>query len=108
MDAEVFVKSILASMWMLNDLPREMRKDLHSQLGLIWVLLSEPKCFPSLTFTEPQQKAICQALEACSDRDRENDFPFTYEALLKYAERKKKETSGEEEVVLVQSSEDDC
>lgn len=80
-DCDTFVKSVLAAMWMLNDLPRAMRKDLNSQLGVIWLLISDQKCFPTLTFTPEQQEAICRALEASSD-DPEN-FKFTYEAMVK-------------------------
>jgi hypothetical protein len=91
-DAQRFVKSLLASMWMLNDLPRNMRKDLNSQLGLIWLLLSEKQCFPCLTFTEAEQRAICDQLVANSSQDGggAEDFKFTYEALLKFDGRKVK------------------
>jgi hypothetical protein len=79
-DYATFVNSILAAMWMLNDLPKPMRKDLEAQLGLIWVLLSDRKCFPSLTFSPEQQRGICLALAAASG-DTLQDFKFTYEAL---------------------------
>ena len=68
---------------MLNDLPKPMRKDLDSQLGLIWLLISDPKCFPSIAFTPKQQQAICDALEKCSPPDKE--FKYTYEALVQHA-----------------------
>lgn len=110
-DADTFVKSILCCMWMLNDLPRHMRKDLDSQLGLIWLLLTEPKCFPSLQFTEEQQKKICEALQASS---RTENFQFTYEALLNYEHRKVKEEveeheerSSNDDIVLVQKTDND-
>lgn len=77
-------------MWMLNDLPKNMRKDLNAQLGLIWLLLSEKQCFPCLTFTEAEQRAICDELVANSCQDGAADFNFTYEALLKYEARKVK------------------
>ena len=93
-DAETFVKSVLACLWMSNDLPRNMRKDLHSQLGLIWLLLTESKCFPSIQFTKTQQKAICKALEQSADQSRGN-FKFTYEELVKYEHHKVKENDDE-------------
>ena len=75
LDCDTFVKSILSAMWMLNDLPRSMRRELNSQLGVIWLLISDPKCFPSLTFTPEQQQHICKALSAYDDK-------YTYHALL--------------------------
>ena len=79
-DSETFVKSILAAMWMLNDLPRANRRDLESQLGIIWLLMSDPKCFPTLHFTAEQQQAICQALEACHSPSPE-PFRYTFDVL---------------------------
>lgn len=87
-DETIFVKSVLAAMWMLNDLPRGMRKDLDAQLGLIWLLVAEPKCFPCIKFTPHQAKAICDALEQNSN---EPNFNFTYDAMLKYVNRKSEE-----------------
>ena len=75
LDCDTFVKSILTAMWMLNDLPRSMREELNSQLGVIWLLISDPKCFPSLTFTPEQQQCVCEALSAYDDK-------YTYQTLL--------------------------
>lgn len=93
-DCDTFVKSLLAGMWLLNDLPRSMRKDLDSQLGVIWLLISDKKCFPTLQFTPEQQQAICQALRNCSDNGE--DFKFTYEAMLNNEDLKVKEVAGNE------------
>lgn len=97
-DTERFVKSLLACMWMLNDLPRNMRKDLNAQLGLIWLLLCEPHCFPCLTFTEAEQRAICDELAAnSSEADDAANFKFTYDALLMYEGRKVQKTQDDQE-----------
>lgn len=93
-DYTTFVQSILAAMWMLNDLPRAMRKDLDTQLGLVWVLLSDPKCFPTLTFTAAQQEGICLALaQASANKD---EFKFTYEALRELPDLKVREATGDD------------
>lgn len=107
-DSETFVKSILASMWMLNDLPAKMRKDLDSQLGVIWLLASDKKCFPTLTFTSEQQQAICRVLEECSDKSQ--DFKFTYEAMLNNEDLKVKgaEVAGNQDSIQGPSPFGDC
>jgi hypothetical protein len=82
-DTDTFVKSLLGIMWMLNDLPRPMRRDIDAQLGLVWLLISDPGCYPSIEFTTAQQQAICEALERCSPPGKQ--FKYTYEALAQYA-----------------------
>ena len=82
-DCDTFVKSLLGVMWMLNDIPRPMRRELDTQLGLVWLLISDPTCFPSISFTEKQQRAICEALERCSPSEKE--FKYTYDALVQNA-----------------------
>lgn len=99
-DCSTFVKSILAAMWMLNDLPRSMRKDLETQLGLIWVLISDPKVFPTLTFTRTQQQRICQALAEASQAGSE--FKFTFEALQNLTNIKVTSTIEEEAIQFQQ------
>ena len=92
LDCDTFVKSILSAMWMLNDLPRAMRKDLDSQLGVIWLLMSDRNCFPSLAFTPAQQQGICEALVACSSESPK----YAYDALLQVNDLKlKKVKEGE-------------
>ena len=101
-NCDTFVKSILGAMWMLNDLPKNMRQNLDNQLGIIWLLISDQNCFPTIEFTASQQKAICEALAACSDhkaslddqeqeqqekekdeeKEEEEEFKYTYEAML--------------------------
>lgn len=90
-DCETFVKSILGAMWMLNDIPKTMRKNLHTQLGIIWLLISDRNCFPSIDFTSAQQQAICTALEACNE-GKEHEFKYTYEALLQKTDLKLKQS----------------
>lgn len=89
LDCDTFVKSILSAMWMLNDLPRTMRKDLDSQLGVIWLLMSDRNCFPSLAFTPAQQQGICEALVACSPAGKSPKY--AYDALLQVNDLKLKE-----------------
>jgi hypothetical protein len=92
LDCDTFVKSILSAMWMLNDLPRAMRKDLDTQLGVVWLLMSDRNCFPSLAFTPAQQQGICEALVACSSVE---DKPkYAYEALLQVNDLKLKTVEG--------------
>ena len=92
LDCDTFVKSILSAMWMLNDLPRAMRKDLDSQLGVIWLLISDRNCFPSLAFTPAQQQGICEALVACSGESPK----YAYDELLQVNDLKlKKAEEGE-------------
>lgn len=92
-DCDTFVKATLSAMWMLNDLPRSMRKDLDSQLGVIWLLIGDRNCFPSLEFTSAQQEAICKALAASSPPDEE--FKYTYEALMQMPNLKIKHEENE-------------
>lgn len=88
LDCDTFVKSLLSAMWMLNDLPRAMRKDLHSQLGVIWLLMSDRNCFPSVAFTPAQQQGICEALVACSPA--EESAKYAYDTLLQVNDLKLK------------------
>lgn len=95
-DSDTFVKSILGAMWMLNDLPKNMRKNLDNQMGIIWLLISDSKCFPTIAFTASQQEAICNALASCngSQNKREDEeeevFKYTYEKLLQNPHLKQK------------------
>lgn len=85
-DTDTFVKTIMAAMWMLNDLPRNMRKNLDNQLGIVWLLISDRQCFPNITFTASQQEAICKVLESIKKNANDEDpvtFPYTYEALVR-------------------------
>lgn len=99
-DTDTFVKTILAAMWMLNDLPRNMRKNIDNQLGIVWLLISDRQCFPNITFTALQQEAICKALAsiktttnddtdaaaavvAANGTASQQEFPYTYENLVK-------------------------
>lgn len=88
-DCETFVKSLLGAMWMLNDMPKTERKHLHTQLGIIWLLISDRHCFPSIAFTSLQQEAICDALEACNEKTQD-EYNYTYETLLQKTDLKLK------------------
>lgn len=86
-DPATFVKSLLGVMWMLNDLPRAMRRDIDAQMGLVWLLVSDPQCFPSITFSQEQVKAICDALEDCGPPTKR--CRYTYEDLVQNASKLK-------------------
>lgn len=86
-DPATFVKSLLGVMWMLNDLPRAMRRDIDAQMGLVWLLVSDPQCFPSITFSQEQAKAICDALEDCGPPTKK--CRYTYEDLVSNASKLK-------------------
>ena len=88
MDGNTFVKSILAAMWMLNDVPRQMRKDLHTHLEIIRLLISDPKVFPSITFTPDQQKAICEAMCNQAAGTTDEVYIYTYDALTQQPDLK--------------------
>ncbi len=82
---ETFVDTLLTVMNMLNELPRTRRHDLSTQLGLIWIAISDPRCAPGITFTELQQEEICRALQRYTPGEKEQgNFPYTYESIQEY------------------------
>lgn len=82
-DPETFVDTLLTVMNMLKELPRSRRNDLATQLGIIWLAISDPKCAPSIKFTELQQEELCRALQRYTG-EKEGEFPYTYETIQEY------------------------